>query len=208
MDSADYVAGAALTGVATLAVVVSIRAPDSGQAVLGVAAVISAATWLLADRPAVGIAVLNPAWAVVLLLRRRLPGPGLLPTWAAAAVGALAFGALGGWVIDDLPPLLVQDQPDLVPAAAVLAVTGALSAWVVSAAANRTGQALLTAAPILVAATALPAAYTGALNPAVLFGLGVAGVASWTYVYVGALAVLAGSIVGGFTAGLVAGRAG
>jgi len=102
----------------------------------------------------------------------------------------------------------VQGQPDLIPAAIVLAVAGALNAWAVAAPAGAATRSLLATAPVLLAATALPPAFTGAVNPAVLFGLGVAGVASWTYVYVGALAVLAGSIAGGFTAGLVAGRTG
>jgi len=206
MESREYAAGAALVGVVTLTVVVSIRAPDGGQAVLGVAAVVAAATWLLTDRAPAAIAVLNPAWAVALLLSRRIPGPAVLPAWAASAVAALAFGALGGRVIRELPALLAQDEPDLVPAAALLAVAGILAAWAVTATSSTTGRVLLATTPVLIAATALPPAFTGAVNPAVLFGLGVAGVASWTYVYVGVLAVLAGSIVGGLTAGVVARR--
>lgn len=200
----QYAVAAALVGILTLTAALALRAPDGGQALLGLAAASGLALWFSAPGGPGAIAVLNPGWAVALLLDRRLSAAAVLPAWAAAAVAALAFGMLGAWLVDDLPQLLVQPEPELVPASAVLLLAGTLTAWAVTAAGTRRGIAApLAAGAVLVAGTALPPVYCAAVNPAVLFGLGVAGVASWTYVYVGVLALLTGAVIGGLTAPLV-----
>ena len=200
---AQYVAGVLLVGVLTATAVVSLRAADAASALGGLAAATGFGAWCLSHRGAAGLALLNPSWAVALLLSRRLGAGSVLPACAAAAVGALAFSVAGGWLIRDLPQLTVQTQPPLLPAALVLLVAGVTSAWAATISERPGTTALLVAAPVLIAGTALPPAFSAAANPAVVFGLGVAGVASWTYVYVGALALLAGGVLGGLTATVV-----
>lgn len=200
----QYAAAVPFVGILTVTAVLSVRAPDNGPALLGQAAATAFAVWCLAASGPAALAVLNPGWAVTLLLRRRLGAAALLPAWAAAAVAAGAFAVLGGWLIGELPQLLVQPEPGLVPAALILMLASVTGAWAVDVASSWAGSgALLTAAAVLVAGTALPPAYTAALNPAVIFGLGVSGIASWTYVYVGALALLTGAVIGGLTAALI-----
>ena len=190
-------------GALTATAVLSVRAADAASALGGLAAATAFGAWCLSHQGASGLAVLNPSWAVALLLRRRLSAGSVLPAWAAAAVGALAFSVLGGWLIRDLPQLTMQDQPPLLPASLVLLLAGVTSAWAAVVGEAPATTALLVAAPVLIAGTALPPAYSAAANPAVLFGLGVAGVASWTYVYVSAIALLAGGVLGGLTATVV-----
>jgi glycerol uptake facilitator-like aquaporin len=192
-----------LVGVLTATAVLSVRAADAASALAGLAAATAFGAWCLSRLGPGGLALFNPSWAVALLLRRRLGAGAVLPAWAAAAVGALAFSILGGWLIRDLPQLTAQTEPSVLPASVVLLVAGVISAWAAVIADGPTATALLATAPVLIAGTALPPAYSAAANPAVAFGLGVGGVASWTYVYVSAVALLAGGVLGGLTAPLL-----
>lgn len=209
-----HVAAAALVAQLSLVTVVTARATDPATAVLAVAAASLLAVLGLRrlDRSAGTLGLLDPAWALALLVRRRLPGVALVPAWAASIVGGLVGGLLGSVVVDRLPRLLVQDQPDLVVAGVVLAVAGVASGWTASwadvaadgrSAAEARAAAGSTVLPAVSGAAAVPALFVGAANPAVLFAVGVAGQADWTYVTV-AVTSLTVAVVVTAVLGLVA----
>ncbi len=179
------------SAVVTLVVVASARAPDPAVAALAVAGVVVAAA--LATGSAV---VVNPAWSLTALLRGTLAPVDLVPLWAGHAVGALAGGLLGRLVLDRTTQQVVLATPDTAVAALLLGSCALAGGWL---AAVRAGDAWLAAAPLAACAT-VPAALTGALSPAVLFGVAVAGLADWTFVSAAALAVAAGAVL---AAGLV-----
>lgn len=205
-----HLVAAALVAQLSLVTVVTARAADPATAVLAIAAASLIAVLGLGrlDPPSRGVpgalGLLDPAWSLALLVRRRLPATALVPAWAASIVGALVGGLLGGIVVARLPRLLVQDQPDLVAAGIVLGAVGVGSCWTVlwadraaggKSAAEARAAAGTTALPAISATAALPAVFVGAANPAVLFAVGVSGQADWSYVLVAALCLTAAVVV-------------
>jgi aquaporin Z len=194
-DALRYLAAVAGAGVVAGVSVVSIRTQDPALAGIAIAAAVAVLA-VLAVGSSLGIAAVDPAWTLALLVRRRIGIADLLPIWAAQAVGAVALGALARWVVDELPAWSVVEQPDVVPAAAVLALVGLVSSWTAIAADSARASAVATGLPALVAGAAVPPTFAAAANPAALFALGVGGVAEWGYVFFTALAAFGGAVLG------------
>jgi aquaporin Z len=197
-----YLTAAIAAGIVAGLAVLSVRTQDPALAGLGIAATVGLGA-VLTVGGRIGIGAVDPAWALALLVRRRIELADLLPIWAAQAIGAVACGALARWIVDDLQPWAVVEQPDVAPAAVVLALIGLLGAWVALAAdAGRTAP-VAAGLPALGASTALPPTFAAAANPAALFALGVGGVADWDYVFFAAVAAFVGALVGAITAPLL-----
>jgi aquaporin Z len=197
-----YLTAAIAAGVVSGLAVLSVRTQDPTLAGLGIAAVVGLAA-VLTVGGRLGIGAVDPAWALALLVRRRIEVADLLPIWAAQAIGAVAFGALARWVVDDLQPSAIAEQPDVAPTAVVLALIGLLGAWVALAADAGRAAPIAAGLPALGASTALSPTFAAAANPAALFALGVSGVADWDYVFFAAVAAFAGALVGAITAPLL-----
>jgi aquaporin Z len=193
-----YLTAAIGAGLIAAVAVLSVRSQDPALAGIGLAAAIGVLAILTAGGR-FGLGVLDPAWTLALLLRGRLGVADLLPLWAAQAVGALVFGALGRWVVDDLRQWSVIDQPDLAPAAVVVALVALVGSWVVVAVDAGRAPAAAAGLPALGGAAALPPPFAAAANPAALFALGVAGIADWEYVFFVTVAAFAGAVVGALT---------
>ena len=179
----------------TLTVVAAARAADPAVAALAVAAVVAAVA--VATRDA---SVANPAWSLTALLRGTLTPLDLAPLWAGHALGGLAGGLAGRLVLDRTTQQVVLETPETVVAALLLGAAALAGGWV--AVTWEPGPVLATAP--LAACAAIPAALTGALSPAALFGLGVAGLATWTFVSAAVLAVAAGAVAAAAVASLTA----
>jgi|GEM_PF-5844996 aquaporin Z len=193
-----YLTAAIGAGVIAAVAVLSVRAQDPALAGVGLAAAIGLLAILTANGR-FGLGVLDPAWTLALLLRGRLGVADLLPLWAAQAVGALVFGALARWVVDDLRQWSVIDQPDLAPAAVVVALIALVGSWVVVAVDGGRAPAAAAGLPALGGAAALPPPFAAAANPAALFALGVAGIAEWEYVFFVSIAAFGGAVIGALT---------
>lgn len=192
---------AVASGIVAGVAVLSVRAKDPALAGLGLAAAVGLLSILTRQAPAT-VGAVDPAWTLALLLRGKVGPSELLPIWAAQAVGAVAFGALAGWVVDDLRQWTIIEQPDLVPAAVVVAMAALAGAWIAIAAAGGQAPAAACGLPALGVAAALPPSFAAAANPAALFALGVAGVADWEYVFFTTLAAFGGAVLGSLVAAL------
>ncbi|MGH3497441.1 MAG: hypothetical protein ACRDP1_08255 [Nocardioidaceae bacterium] len=203
-----YLRSAVLVGWITFATVVATRAADPIDGAVASAAAVAVACALAARSGSKDdLALLNPAWSLAALLRGRLRITDLLPLWAAAAVGGLLLGMAGAAVVHRLPALSVTNRPDLLPAGVVLAVAGFVTAWLVTSASQ--SPALLVWAPALttlVGAALLGGPFAAALNPAVLFGGGVAGIVDWTYAFVMTVVLLATALIGALASRYLDGR--
>jgi glycerol uptake facilitator-like aquaporin len=187
------------SGLVAAVAVLSVRAQDAALAGLGLAATIGLLAILTRATPAT-VGSVDPAWTLALLLRGRIRPADLLPTWAAQAVGAVAAGALAGWIVDDLRQWSIIDQPEVVPAAIVVALVALAGAWTATAAATDRAPVAACGLPAVGAAAALPPTFAAAANPAALFALGVSGVAEWEYVFFTTLAGFGGAVVGSLVA--------
>lgn len=188
----------------TLASVLGLRTLDPAVALLALAATVAALATLVARIGPGSLGLLDPAWSLSLLLRGRVPVWDLLPTWAAHAVGAAGAGLLGSTLVDDLPVRSPSAEPDLLPALVVLATAAVLGAWLAAHADEQRAVPAVAGLPTIAAGVVLPAAFVAAVNPAALFGLGVAGVAGWTYVFFTALTIVAAAVLAGLTYRLLA----
>jgi glycerol uptake facilitator-like aquaporin len=193
-----YLAAVVGAGVVAAITVLSVRAQDPALAGVGLAAAVAVMAILTVDTR-FGVGVLDPAWALSLMVRGRLRVGDLLPLWAAQAVGAVAFGALARWLVDDLGQWSIIEQPDIAPAAVVVAIVAFVGAWVAVAVDARRAPAAAAGLPALGASAALPPTFAAAANPAALFALGVAGVAEWEYVFFVTVAAFAGAVLGALT---------
>jgi glycerol uptake facilitator-like aquaporin len=180
----------------------SVRAQDPALAGVGLAAAVGVLAVLTVDTR-FGIGGIDPAWTLMLLLRGRIDVGDLLPVWAAQAVGTVALGALARWVVDDLRQWSIVEQPDIAPAAVVVALVALVGTWVALAVDGRRAPAPTAGLPALAGAAALPPTFAAAANPAALFALGVAGVAEWDYVFFVTLAAFGGAVLGAVTAPLL-----
>ena len=193
-----YLAAVVGAGVVAAMAVLSVRAQDPALAGVGLAAAVAVMA-ILTVGTRFGVGVLDPAWSLALMVRGRVRVGDLLPLWAAQAVGAVAFGALARWVVDDLRQWSIIEQPDIAPAAVVVAVVAFVGTWVALAVDARRAPAAATGLPALGVSAALPPTFAAAANPAALFALGVAGVAEWEYVFFVTLAAFAGAVLGALT---------
>lgn len=198
-----YLAAAVGAGVVAAIAVLSVRAQDPALAGVGLAAAVAVMAILTVDTR-FGVGVHDPAWALSLMIRGRLGVGDLLPIWAAQAVGAVAFGALARRVVDDLRQWSIIEQPDIAPAAVVVAIVAFVGTWVAVAVDARRAPAAAAGLPALGASAALPPTFAAAANPAALFALGVAGVAEWEYVFFVTVAAFAGAVVGALATPLLA----
>jgi hypothetical protein len=190
-----YLAAVVGAGVVAAIAVLSVRAQDPALAGVGLAAAVAVMAILTVDTR-FGVGVLDPAWSLSLMIRGRLRVGDLLPIWAAQAVGALAFGALARWLVDDLRQWSIIEQPDIVAAAVVVAIVAFVGSWLAVAVDARRAPAAAAGLPALGVGAALPPTFAAAANPAALFALGVAGVAEWEYVFFVAVAAFAGAVLG------------
>lgn len=197
-DAMRYLAAVAGAGVVAGVSVLSVRTQDPALAGVAIAAVVGVMAILAAGGP-LGIGAVDPAWTLALLVGRRVGIADLLPVWAAQAVGAVALGALARWVVDELPPWAVVEQPDVAPAAVVVALVALVGSWVALTAEAGRASPVAAGLPALGAGAALPPTFAAAANPAALFALGVAGVAAWDYVFFTALAAFGGAVLGAIT---------
>jgi hypothetical protein len=199
---AAYLTAAVGAGIVAAVTVLSVRAQDPALAGVGLAAAVGVLAVLTVDTR-FGIGGIDPAWTLMLLLRGRIDVGDLLPVWAAQAVGAVALGALARWVVDDLRQWSIVEQPDIAPAAVVVALVALVGTWVALAVDGRRAPAPTAGLPALAGAAALPPTFAAAANPAALFALGVAGVAEWDYVFFVTLAAFGGAVLGAVTAPLL-----
>lgn len=190
-----YLAAVVGAGVVAAIAVLSVRAQDPTLAGVGLAAAVAVMAILTVDTR-FGVGVLDPAWSLSLMIRGRLRVGDLLPIWAAQAVGAVAFGALARWLVDDLRQWSIIEQPDIAPAAVVVAMVAFVGSWLAVAVDARRALAAAAGLPALGVSAALPPTFAAAANPAALFALGVAGVAEWEYVFFVAVAAFAGAVLG------------
>ncbi len=178
---------ALLTLLLTVTAVACARTADPAVAALALAAAVTGAAMLGADP-----AEMDPAWSLGQLVRARLAALDLLPLWAGHGVGALLGGVVGRELLQRLPQQVPVEPPDTVAAVALLTAAGLLGGWLVGLVAAPAALGL----PTLAACAALPAAVTGAVNPAVLVGVGLAGLVDWSYVLAAALAVAVAAVAG------------
>ncbi len=176
-----------LTLLLTVTAVAAARTADPAVAAIALAAVVTGAAVLGADP-----AEMDPAWSLGRLVRARLAPLELLPLWAGQGVGALFGGVAGRELLERLPEQIPVERPDTVAAVALLAAAGLLGGWLIGVEAAPAALGL----PTLAACAALPATVTGAVNPAVLVGVGLAGLVDWAYVLAGALAVALAAVAG------------
>jgi glycerol uptake facilitator-like aquaporin len=197
-----YLATVVGAGVVAAITVLSVRAQDPALAGVGLAAAVAVMAILTVDTR-FGVGILDPAWSLSLMIRGRIRVADLLPLWAAQAVGAVAFGALARWLVDDLRQWSIIEQPDIAPAAVVVALLAFVGTWVAVAVDTRRVPAAAAGLPALGVSAALPPTFAAAANPAGLFALGVAGVAEWEYVFFVTVAAFAGAVLGALTTPIV-----
>lgn len=191
---------ASVTAVAGLA----LRAPDAATGVIGLAAVTAMAAWLsgqFSTDDEAGLVLSNPAWALALSLRGRYGLTNILPLWAAQVVAAVVVGLAldaGSTALAD-----AMSWPSLgLLAAAVIAGLIVIPATWVLVLADAYGNEAAAGVPVLVTAAALPLNLLGALNPAVVLGLAVAGFIDWPLATVTVITVLSGAVVGAYSSRL------
>jgi aquaporin Z len=204
LDVMRYLTAVAGAGVVAGVTVASVRTQDPALAGVAIAAAVGLLAILTAAGP-LGVAAVDPAWTLALLVRRRVGIADLLPIWAAQAVGAVAFAALARWVVDELPAWSVVEQPDVAPAAVLVGLAGLVGSWVAIGVDAGRAAPIALGLPALVAAVALPPTFAAGANPAGLFALGVGGVAEWDYVFFTAVAAFGGAVLGAITAPIFAG---
>lgn len=180
----------------SLAVVLASRAADPVLGLLAVVGCVAAIATLAARSGRGGLAVVDPLWTLILLLRGSVDVWSLLPLWAAQAVGALGAGVEAGYLVEELPVLTLTREPSLVVLGASAALAGLLAGWLVVAADDASIPAGWAAVPSAAAAVVVPVWLVGAAALAPLFAAGVAGVTEWSDVFVTALTLAAGGVAG------------
>lgn len=196
-----YLTAAAFAAITTFVVAISLRAPEATAAIVAVAAITVAVTWLSMQHSTdedSGLVLANPASAVAMTIVGRSGIDALLPLIASHLVGAVAGGlaALGldRWLGDTL----VWPTPGLVATGVVVLVVGTVATWLLFAIDAQVSEAYAGLPPLLLGA-ALPLSLTSALNPAVVVGLATAGLLPWGVAGVAAVAAVAASVVGAYT---------
>jgi aquaporin Z len=146
----------------------------------------------------------NPAVSLAVLLRQRLAVVDLLPYWAAQLLGALLAALVGSWLLD-IPQAPALGSDRIMPVLVVeLLFTFALAWVVLNVATSRDHPAndfygLAIGFTVTAGAFAIGPISGAAFNPAVVFGLAVAGMLGWSTIWV----YLVATLVGGALAALV-----
>ena len=196
---------AILAAISTFVAALALRAPDATVAVLAVAAVCVLTTWIATlhtTEDESGLALASPAAAVTLWLVGRRSAGYLLPIIAAQVVGAVLGGLAALGLDDRLGGTLVWSDPTFIGTGVVVAVLSILAAWVVLAIDGGEHAAWAVVPPVL-AGAALGVGLAAALNPAVVAGLAVAGLVSWTTAAIAAGAALIAAAIGAYAISLV-----
>lgn len=195
---------ALLTASVTVVAGLALRAPDAATGVIGFAAATVLAAWLsgqLSTDDEAGLALGNPAWALALSVRGRCARTQVLPLWAAQVVAAVVVGLALDAGSGALPDAMTWPSLGLPAAAAIAGVLAVPATWVLVLA-DAYGNEAVAGAPVLVTAATLPLNLVGALNPAVVVGLAVAGFVDWPLAGVTVVTVLLGSALGAYSARL------
>jgi aquaporin Z len=143
----------------------------------------------------------NPAVSLAVLMRRRLAAVDLLPYWAAQLLGALLAALVGMWLLDITPAEALTGDRIWHVLVVEFLFTFAL-AWVVLNVAtskdhpNNDFYGLAIGFTVTAGAFAIGPISGAAFNPAVVFGLAVAGMVSWSSVWVYLIATMAGAALG------------
>lgn len=146
----------------------------------------------------------NPAVSLAVFLRGRLSARDLGPYMGAQVLAGLVAAGVARFVVDVKPTAFSVSGRDLAAAfVAELLFTFAL-AWVVLNVAtskdhpNNSFYGLAIGFTVLAGAVAVGGVSGAAFNPAVGIGVSVAGLASWSMIWVYLVATLAGGAVAGF----------
>jgi aquaporin Z len=146
----------------------------------------------------------NPAVTLAVFLRGRLPAREVGPYMAVQLAAGLAAAGLARFVIDARPGTLSVSGRDVAVAfVAELIFTFALAYVVLNVATSRdhpinSFYGLAIGFTVLAGATAVGGVSGGAFNPAVGVGLCVAGLASWSMIWIYLVATLAGGAAAAF----------
>jgi aquaporin Z len=141
---------------------------------------------------------LNPAVTLAVFLRGRLPARDVGPYLAAQVLGGLAAAGIARFVVDAGPTAFNVSGRHLAAAVvAELLFTFALAYVVLNVATskdhpNNSFYGLAIGFTVLAGAVAVGGVSGGAFNPAVGIGICVAGLASWSMLWIYLIATLAG----------------
>lgn len=174
----------------------SAAASDAPLAAVSVSAMLVATVWAGAH---ISGAHFNPAISLGVFLQHRLSLADLFSYWAAQLLGALVASSIGMWIFE-LPhrALDVSRSDGLLPALVVeLLFTFALVYVVLSIGASKDQKTNLfyglAMGLVVLAGTLTVAQVSGAaFNPAIAFGMAVAGEFGWSSIWVYLLAEMAG----------------
>jgi aquaporin Z len=146
----------------------------------------------------------NPAISLAVLIRRRLGAADLLPYWAAQLLGALLAALVGMWLLD-IPSASALSGDRIWQVLIVEFLFTFALAWVVLNVATSKDHpsndfyGLAIGFTVTAGAFAIGPISGAAFNPAVVFGLAVTGMVSWSSIWVYLLATLAGGSLGALT---------
>ena len=140
----------------------------------------------------------NPAVSLAVLLRRRLAAADLLPYWAAQLLGALAAALVGMWLLDIAPAGALSGDRILPVLVVEFLFTFGLAWVVLNVATSRDHPGndfygLAIGFTVTAGAFAIGPISGAAFNPAVVFGLAVAGMLGWSTIWVYLLATFGGA---------------
>jgi hypothetical protein len=179
----------------SVVVVLASKAADPVASPLAAAGVVGALAIVSSGLGKGGLAVVDPLWTLVLLLRGSVDVWSLLPLLAAQAIGAWPPGSPPGYLVEDLPVLSLEPEPTLSVLAVICAVAGLLVGLLVVAADDGSAPRVVLALPVMVAVV-VPVWTARAAGLAPVFAGGVAGVSAWTDVLVASLALAAAVVAG------------
>jgi len=141
----------------------------------------------------------NPAVTVAVFLRGRLPAREVAPYFAAQILAGSAAAGIARWMAGPPtgPPLAVQGKGIAVAFVAELLVTFALAYVVLSVATskdhpNNSFYGLAIGFTVLAGAVSVGGLSGGVFNPAVAIGVSIAGLISWSMLWIFLVANLAG----------------
>jgi aquaporin Z len=141
----------------------------------------------------------NPAVTLAVFLRGRLPGSDVAPYVVAQVLGASAAAGLTRWLAGPAPSaaLAVSGKAAAVALVAELVMTFALAYVVLSVATskdhpNNSFYGLAIGFTVLAGAVAVGGLSGGVFNPAVAVGVSIAGLVSWSALWLYLVANLAG----------------
>jgi aquaporin Z len=141
----------------------------------------------------------NPAVTVAVFLRGRLPARDIAPYFAAQILGASAAAGITRWMVGPVPDpaFAAHGKGIAVALGAEVLVTFALAYVVLNVATskdhpNNSFYGLAIGFTVLAGAVAVGGLSGGVFNPAVAFGVSIAGLVSWSMLWVYVVANFAG----------------